>query len=318
MRFDLNLLRVLVAIYETHNITTAASLLNMSQPAASAALGRLRESLNDPLFIRSPTGMTPTPRTLDIIEKAKEILGSVERDILTKPTFDPQHATDEFVLCMTAIAEYVFLPRLIPALKEHAPLTSIRSITLTPDDLQERMLSGKVDLAVGFYPDLASADIYQQRLFSHRLVCLVRQGHPILESGMTLEAFQRAEHVEVRDGSRTSEMFEQTLQNRKIDRNIVLTVSQFMGIPRIVAETNLVAVAPHIIAAMFADKYNLQVVTLPLNLSDYDIKQYWHRKFNHHPRLVWLRTMIQREFSKNYIADLMSSFGPSGVDPKSH
>lgn len=73
-----------------------------------------------------------------------------------------------------------------------------------------------------------------------------------------------------------------------------------MGIPRIIAETDLVAVAPHIVAAMY--------------LPDYDIKQYWHRKFHHHPRLAWLRSLLQREYSRSYVADLMASLGSDGVE----
>ncbi|NPT60372.1 LysR family transcriptional regulator [Paraburkholderia elongata] len=309
MKLDLNLLRVLVAVYETRNITSAATLLSVSQPAASAALARLRDAFNDPLFVRTPGGMEPTPRTLSIIEKVKEVLTSIDQDILSSQTFEPLHATDEFVLCMTAIAEYVFLPHLVSVTNQRAPLIRMRSLSLAPQDLQESLLNGKVNLAIGFYPDLVSADIYQQRLFSHRLVCLVRQGHAIAGDRMTLDAFVNAGHVDVRDGSRTSEMFEESLSNKKIQRNIVLTTSHYMSIPRILAESDLIAVAPLIVARIFAQQFGLRVMSLPLELPDYDLKQYWHRKYHHEPKLVWLRTLIQSEFSDAYVAGLLRKLG---------
>lgn len=311
MKLDLNLLRVLVAIYETRNISAAANVLKVSQPAASAALARLRHAFNDPLFIRSPIGMEPTPRTQSIIEKTREVLESIDQEILSKPAFDPLIAKDEFNLCLTAIAEFVFLPHLFPTLKQQAPATRIRSLTLAPQELQDALQNGKVDLAIGFYPDLVSADIYQQRLFSHGLVCLVRKDHPIAGQRMTLEEFSNAEHVEVKDGSRSSEMFEEVLTNRKLERNIALRTSHFLSIPRVIAETDLIAVAPLIVARLFAEQYGLRVVRLPFDLPEYDLKQYWHRKYHHDPRLIWIRSLIHCEFSLTYLTELMTTLSPN-------
>ncbi|TAL98740.1 MAG: LysR family transcriptional regulator [Paraburkholderia sp.] len=309
MKLDLNLLRVFVAIYETRNITAAAASLNVSQPAASAALARLRDAFSDPLFVRAPLGMEPTPRSQSIIDKVKQVLESIDQDILSQQVFVPQQATDEFVFCMTAIAEYVFLPRMFAVLKKHAPSTRIRSLSLSPPDLIESFQGGKVDLAIGFYPDLVSADIYQQRLFSHNLVCVLRKEHPITGEHMTLDEFQNSGHVDVRDGSRTSEMFEEILVDRKIKRNIVLTTSHYMSIPRIIAESDLIAVVPLIVAKIFASTYNLRLISLPIELPGYDLKQYWHRKYHHDQRLLWLRSLIQSEFSDAYVSDLLRDMG---------
>ncbi|MDT4792056.1 PCP degradation transcriptional activation protein [compost metagenome] len=308
MKLDLNLLRVLQAIYDTRNITAAAGSLKVSQPAASAALARLRDSFNDPLFIRTPFGMEPTPRTESIIEKVKEVIESIDQDILTRQCFDPRQASSDFVLCLTAIAEHVFLPSLFPVMKQQAPSARIRSLSLSPQDVAQGLQSGKVDLAIGFYPDLVSADIYQQRLFSHALVCLVRKGHPIAGSRMTLDEFLKAEHVQVKDSSRTSEMFDQVLATCEQERNVVLTTSHYMSVPGIICESDLVAVAPKVVANMFAEQCGLKIVSLPVEIPEYDVKQYWHRKFHHHPRLIWLRSLIQREFSNAPAASAMSKF----------
>ncbi|MCY1531279.1 PCP degradation transcriptional activation protein [compost metagenome] len=193
-------------------------------------------------------------------------------------------------------------------MKQQAPSARIRSLSLSPQDVAQGLQSGKVDLAIGFYPDLVSADIYQQRLFSHALVCLVRKGHPIAGSRMTLDEFLKAEHVQVKDSSRTSEMFDQVLATCEQERNVVLTTSHYMSVPGIICESDLVAVAPKVVANMFAEQCGLKIVSLPVEIPEYDVKQYWHRKFHHHPRLIWLRSLIQREFSNAPAASAMSKF----------
>jgi DNA-binding transcriptional LysR family regulator len=251
--------------------------------------------------------MEPTPRTEGIIDKTREVLEQIDQEILSRPAFDPAQATDQFTFCMTAIAEFVFLPHLFATLRREAPKASIRCVSLTPNDLRDSLANGSVDLAVGFYPDLVSADFFQQRLFSHNLVCLVRDSHPLKGPGMTIEEFCQAEHVDVRDGSRSSEMFEQVLANNRLERNIVLTTSHYMCLPPVVAEADVIAVAPKIVASIFAERYGLRMLPMPVDLPEYDLKQHWHRKFHHDPRLIWLRSLLHREFCKSYLAHLMDS-----------
>jgi DNA-binding transcriptional LysR family regulator len=307
MKLDLNLLRVLVAIYDTRNLSAAASLLNVSQPTASGALARLRHAFGDPLFIRTPSGMAPTPRTEAIVGRAREVLDVIDRDILAGVEFDPLRAAGEFTFCMTAIAEFVFLPRMLPVLRRLAPGMRIRCISPAPGELRDGLRDGRIDLALGFYPDLVSADFYQQRLFSHSLVCVVREGHRLAGPRLTVDEFREAEHVVVKDGSRSSEMLEALLANRRIDRNVILTTSHYLGVPPVLAQSDAVAVAPRIVASMFAERYSLRMLDLPFDLPHYDLKQHWHRKFHHDPRIVWIRALVRREFGDSHLDDLMET-----------
>lgn len=307
MKLDLNLLRVLVAIHDTRNLSAAAGLLNVSQPAASAALARLRHAFGDPLFVRTPSGMTPTPRTDAIIGRTREVLDAIDRDIVAGIEFDPLRASGEFTFCMTAIAEFVFLPRLLATLKRQAPGMRIRCVSPAPGQLRDGLQDGRIDLALGFYPDLVSADFYQQRLFSHSLVCVVRDKHPFAGPRLTAKEFRQADHIVVRDGSRSSEMLDALLASGRIDRNVVLTTSHYLCVPPVLAQSDAVAVAPRVVAGMFAERYGLRLLGLPFDVPDYDLKQHWHRKFHHDPRLVWLRTLIRREFGDGHLDDLMET-----------
>lgn len=299
MRVDLNLLRLLLAVYDTGSVTAAAAQLKLSQPTASAALARLRHSFGDPLFIRHAGVMSPTPRAQNLIDKTREVIGLIDSEILRSPDFDPEVATDEFVFCLSAIGEIVFLPTLFDFLKKAAPNTRIRSVSLPPHKLEEALISGEVDLVLGYYPDIKESDVFQQRLFSHDLTCMVRTGHKIKGPRMTLKQFTEAEHAFVKDGGRSQEMFEAELVARKIERKIVLRTSHYMSIPTIIARSDLVVVLPRPVANAFAGTKNVRVISAPMEIPKYDLKMHWHRRFHKDPKIVWLRSAVTRLFTEH-------------------
>lgn len=311
MKLDLNLLRVLVAVHETGSVTAAANRLGVSQPAASAALGRLRATLNDPLFVREGLRMRATPMALGILDKTREVLDVIDRDILAPSTFDPSAAKGELTICLSEIGEVVLLPELYHRLRREAPGLLIRTVSLGPDELEQAMSEGEVDMAIGYFPDLTGAAIYQQRLFSHVLACMVRMDHAIEGPRITMAQFRQAEHLLVRDGSRTMEMYERYIQAQGIRRNIGLQMSHYLSVPGLVEETDLVAVLPRTIALGFSRSRRLRVLAPPPGFPRYDLKQYWHRRFHYDPRIKWLRPVV-RELYEGFLSD-NSAMPPASV-----
>jgi DNA-binding transcriptional LysR family regulator len=297
VKLDLNLLRVLVAIHDTGSVTKAAQRLKMSQPAVSAALGRLRESLAEPLFIRQADGMVPTPRADTLAGKAKEVLDAIDHGILRAPDFDPGTSDLEFVFCLSAIGEIVFLPKLVRYIRQRAPGARVRTVSLAPEQLEDALRSGEVDLALGYFPDLQKAEFFQRRLFSHDLVCMVRSGHRIKGPRMTLKQFTATEQALVKDGSRSQEMFEAVLAQKGIKRNIVLQTSHYLSIPTVIAESDLVVVLPTTVANVFTDSTQVRIVQPPMEIPRYDLKVYWHRRFAHDPKAKWLRDLVVEIFA---------------------
>lgn len=300
MRLDLNLLRVLVAIHESHSVTGAARRLKLSQPATSAALSRLRESLNDPLFVRQAHGMEPTPRASALVGKAKEVLESIDAGILREEVFDPGTFDGELVFCLSAIGEIVFLPKLVRYIRERVTKARVRCVSLAPDQLEEALRSGEVDLALGYFPDLKKAEFFQRRLFSHDLVCMVRSNHRIKGPRMTLDEFVSTDQAFVKDGNRTQEMFEENLARRGIERNIVLYTSHYLSIPLIIAESDLLVVLPRTVANVFAGSTNVRIVQPPVEIPNYDLRVYWHRRFANDPKAKWLREMAVENFASGH------------------
>jgi len=310
MKTDLNLLRILLAVHETGSVTAAAARLDISQPAASAALGRLRRVLGDPLFVRRGLRMHATPLAQGILGKTREVNDVIDRDILTPPTFDPATCRGETAVCLSEIGEVVLLPPLYRLLRVQAPGLALKTLGLGPDELDQALYEGRVDMAIGYFPDLKGADIYQQRLFSHMLACVVREGHPIRGPRMTMAQFKRAEHLLVRDGSRTMEMYEHYIRSQGIERRIGVQMSHYMSVPGLVEESDLVVVLPRTIAERFARGGRLRVLAPPAGIPRYDLKQYWHRRFHNDPRIRWLRGVVFQLFD-GYLATPAQGAAPS-------
>jgi len=297
MRTDLNLLRVLLAIHDCGNVTAAAKWLGMSQPAASAALSRLRHSLGDPLFVRSGTAMEPTPRARSIVEKTREVIATIDQEILPNPTFDPAESRGTFTFCLSEIGEVVFLPALFDRLRSEAPHAKIRCLSLGPRDLLEALREGKVDSALGYFPDLDAPNIYQQRLFSHDLTCLIRRDHPITDAQLSMTDFCSLEHLQVSDGSRSQEMYESYLAEQGIERRIVLQMSHYMSMSSIIERSDLIAVVPRTVARIYEQQAAVRMIEPPVEIPPYSLKHHWHARNQKDPRHVWLRKQVVEIFS---------------------
>lgn len=296
MRTGLNLLRVLLAIHDCGNVTAAAKRLGVSQPAASAALSRLRHSLGDPLFVRSGTAMEPTSRARSIVERTREVIATIDQEILPSPTFDPAESRDEVTFCLSEIGEVVFLPALFDRLRNKAPHVKIRCLSLGPEDLLEALRDGRVDAALGYFPDLDAPNIYQQRLFSHDLVCLIRDDHRITGPKLTMEEFCTLEHLQVRDGSRSQEMYESFLAEQGIKRKIVLQMSHYMSMSAIIERSDLIAVMPRTVAHIYKKHSTVRMIEPPVEIPPYSLKHHWHARNQKDPRHLWLRAQIGEMF----------------------
>lgn len=298
VRTDLNLLKVILAIYDQGSVTLAAQSLGMSQPAVSSALVRLRADFEDQLFIRFANRMNATPLVESMLPKLRESMEMLENQVLSKPVFLPENATKEWVFCLSEVGEIVFLPDLYKKIKQLTPHAKVRTVSLPPDQLPAALHSGTVDLALGYFPDLNSPDIYQQRLFSHELACLVRADHEACSRPFTLEAFKHYKHLQVSNGSRSQEMYEGYLEQHNIERSIALETSHFLSVPTIISGSDLIAVIPRTVALLHGDNPSVTMLPMPMDIPLYDLKQHWHARHHKDPRNQWLRGLTYGLFAE--------------------
>jgi DNA-binding transcriptional LysR family regulator len=250
--------------------------------------------------------MQPTPRALALKEPVQRMLAAVKGEILDTVSFDPAMEVRPYTVATPDIGETLFLPRLIARLAQDAPRVNLRSTVVGPRHLEDALEAGEVDLAVGYFPDLARPTTMQQTLFMHGFACLARTGHPLIKNGLTLEAFLEAYHIVVTLEGSSQELFEDALARRGLERRCVLRIPHVMSVPFVVASTDLIATVPRAVAAFFSGLVNLQVLDPPIDVPEFAVKQYWHRRFHHDARVTWLRTIISEFYQNSSVAELTS------------
>src|ERR1700712_5451183 len=153
-RFDLNLMRVFQAVYVAGNVRRAADKLGLSQPAVSHGLTRLRLRLKDPLFIRTPGGVAPTPRAHHFATTVDAALALVDTSLGETLAFEPASSDRRFTLHMSDIGQGEFMPVLMAHLRVHAPGVRIEVRQLPLEDVQAALEQRRIDLALGHLPGI--------------------------------------------------------------------------------------------------------------------------------------------------------------------
>jgi DNA-binding transcriptional LysR family regulator len=307
---DFNLLPIAIALYDELSVSRTARRLGMSQPAVSHALRRLRETFDDPLFVRGPGGIVPTPRAHTIVRAARPHLEHLQEELLKGERFDPATSTRAIVLGLSDIAEMAFLPSVLDHLRTRAPKCPVSTVTLPDAQLAEGLEKGDVDIAVGYFPALAQRNFRQRRLSRHAFACLMRAGHSLWKSRLTVSAYLAAEHVVVRRAGRSQEVLERFLERRRMRRKVALYTSNVLSVPFIVMDTQLVATLPYAVVTRFTSITSQVAAALPPFDVTYDLKLHWHRRFDNEPRSIWLREELTAVFKDHQWLQPPSGPGP--------
>ncbi len=296
-KLDLDWLGVFIQVYKTQSVSRAADNLGMEQASASIVLNKLRLHFGDALFCRTSVGMEPTPRAKAIYPDLLEAQLRLDNARGGSLTFSPLDAKREFRLCMTDISEIVLLPKLINHLQQVAPGVMVEADKISTDS-RRRLEAGDLDLAIGFTPDL-EAGFYQQALFAQDFVCLVSKHHPRIQAKINRKSFLAEGHIHVMSSSTGHSIVEKILSKNGLERRIVLRVHSFLGVARIVAQTELLVIVPRLLGHALALLEPVQLLEPPVALPSYKVKQHWHERFNADPGNIWLRKSIARLFSNS-------------------
>lgn len=289
---DLNLLRVFQAIADERSLTLAGDRLHLSQPAVSYALRRLRVIFDDPLFIRTKTGMQPTPSALELAKPISRALQSVQEALSYAEQFDPAVSTRVFRASMTDAGEMFFLPPVCEYLYAHALNTKLQVAQMPSATLEETLRTGQLDFAIGNLPAL-KAFTSHSLLFEERYVCLTRV-RPQLPAGPQLELaeFLAMSHVLIQSPESSHQQLEEMLRARGVYRKIALEIQHFSVLPRILERTDLAVALPLRIARLFNDQGQFAIYELPVVLPSAEVTLHWHPDFENDTGHRWLREII--------------------------
>lgn len=289
---DLNLLQVLNQLLIDRRVSLAAEHLDLSQPALSNALRRLRTALGDELFVRTAQGMTPTPYAEHLATPVAEALRILDEALAAHAPFDPASSMRRFTIAMTDIGEIYFVPRLMAALATRAPHCTLATVRGAATPLRE----GSVDLAVGLLPDLPGGH-FQRRLFRHHYVCLCRRGHPVTRGAFTLARFLAQGHLRVVAADTNHGQVEGHLLGLGIRRDIRLEVPHFAALGHILQHSDLLALVPERLASSCEGPFKLVSLTPPMALPAFTIRQAWHARYQGDAGHRWLRELMVELFS---------------------
>ncbi|WP_028603457.1 LysR family transcriptional regulator [Ottowia thiooxydans] len=288
---DLNLLVIFNQLLVEKKVGKVAENLGLGQPAVSNALARLRKLFGDELFLRTSSGMQPTPFADQLAESIGYALSMIHGAVNARNSFDPKTSQRSFTIGMTDIGEIYFLPLLMKQLQKTAPGISISTVRNTAINLKDAMEAGQIDLAIGLLPQL-KAGFFQQRLFMQQYVCMYRKGHALSKKKLSPQAFFEADHVAIISAGTGHGQVDEILDAASPRRQIKLHVPHFVAVGHILQSTDLIATVPERLAERMTKPFGLSYVQHPIELPQIAINLFWHAKYHKDTANQWLRSTV--------------------------
>lgn len=294
MRFDnldLNLLVALDAILRLRSVSAAAEELNLTQPALSRALGRLRAHFDDQIVVPVGRQMVPTEFGGTLFVLASQLLEEMRVFADMRPDFDPLTVRREVTINASDYVTRVFLAPAARKLARIAPGLSFRFVTI---DHSTDLMFEQTAIDFRIVPDMAlMPDHPHVRLFTDNFVCVAWDENPHLKDGLDAETFMRLRHVTTSFGSRGRDShFEQFLRDRKINIEIAMSVPNFFLLPECVVGTPYLATIHSRAAALLCREMPIRTHPLPIEVPPIIENLQWHHLRRHDSASKWIRDFL--------------------------
>ncbi|MFB9982596.1 LysR family transcriptional regulator [Mesorhizobium newzealandense] len=300
MRFkglDLNLLVVLDALLTERKLTEAARRINLSQPAMSAAVARLRDYFHDDLFILSGRVRILTPRAQALAPAVRDALLQIQRSIISQDPFIPAQSDRRFRIILSDFITLVFFGKVVERVAREAPSVSFELLHVDdePDELLRRS-----DIDFVILPDLYTSSAHSRvALFDERLVCVGCPTNKQLPRQVTLERYLSMRHVAVRFGRALRPSIDEWFfLEHGLKRRVEVAVQGFSMIPPMVSGTDRVATMPLRLVKHFEKTFPLKIIELPLPLPTFTETVQWPAFHNSDPASIWMREMMVQQASR--------------------
>ncbi|MBS8273930.1 LysR family transcriptional regulator [Thalassospira tepidiphila] len=289
-KLDLNLLVTLDTLLVERNVTHAARRLNLSQPAISTRLTRLRDLLGDPLLLPAQRGMIPTERALELQEPLHNALEGVRRVVAENSPFDPSTITATIAIAASDYVQYAILMPLLDVLRRDAPGIKVAWRTIDTSMLDSQMARGDVSLALST-PETAPETLRMRKIYREEYVAIARCDHPAIGRSLDLDSFCALEHVIVSpEGGGFEGPADDALAALGRKRNVALSAPGFLVVPEIVARSDMIALVPSRVAQGRTGQ--IRMFDPPMPVTGFDMALIWHDRTTTHPLHRWLRDRI--------------------------
>ena len=290
-RYDLNLLVAFDILIAERSVTAAARRMGIGQPATSNALSRLREMFGDPLLVRTPAGLEPTRRALDLVQPISRILAELREEVFSTSAFDPATDRRTFRIGMSDQAEAAIMQDVLRIVQREAPTVGIVTRSVEMRLGAELLSTGAIDVAVGYFPDFPTG-LEAVTLYRETFVCLFDPGACGIDPPLSLDQWVDLPHVLVSLRGEPFGHLDELLQAAGRGRTVIYTTPHFLAVPFLLHGFRAVAALPRRLAENCADAAGLAVCPVPLPSEGYDVRMAWHRRTNTDPGQAWLREVI--------------------------
>jgi DNA-binding transcriptional LysR family regulator len=292
MKVDLNLFVVFEAIYCEGNITKAASALNLSQPAVSHSLSKLRDHFDDPLFVRQGNEMRPSAVANNVVADVREALRQLQICLAQSKQFEPLTSRKNFTISLHGSLEASYLPPLMKKINKEAPLVNIQSSRrVNRTELENKLASGDIDLAIDALLPV-SDNILHTQLEKSKLVVVARKNHPKIKSSLDLALYLAQDHILVSSRSVGTSVEDFELGRLGLQRKVALRCQHTFSACTVITDNNMLVTLTEKTAQMYAKLFDLVIYPLPVDLPDIDVHLYWHTNLDFEPANKWLRNKI--------------------------
>lgn len=292
-RLDLNLLPVLQVLLQERHVSRAAVLLNMSQPAVSRALARLRDTLDDPLLVKTSQGFALSSRAENMQSQLNELLQQMEH-LIQQPRFDP--VTDSSLIRLTGLdlELALYFPQLVKHLRKKAPRLRLETVRQEQDSFL-MLDQDEVHFSFsGLQPASAEGSLHRMVIDQMPFRCVMSNQHPLAQDVMTAEQFAAAPHGLVSITGKGPGSMDAVLATHGLQRQVMLRLSSFMSVADFCEDTDLIFTLPQRLAERICHNRKLCLRPLPAELEQPPVKfyLYWHSRYHRDPRIIWIREQL--------------------------
>lgn len=290
-RIDLNLLTVLLVLHREGSVSRAAERLHLGQPAVSGALSRLRRMFNDPLYVRSAKGMTPTPRAEALIEAITPMMEQMQQILFQPPSFAPHKDVHTFRLGMSDWVESWLMPKLLALIATQAPGVDLQVIATDPFNDGEKVQEDAIDMAISVGETLP-AGLLREKIRSMRFTTLWHPQQLALTPPLSLQAFTDHEHLLVSYRGASFSAIDQQLSLKGLQRRVRYVSPHFSALPLILTQMPALATVPDGLAAEWMP-FGLVCSDVPVQSPDIPLSLLWHKRRDNDPALQWLLARLR-------------------------
>lgn len=294
-RHDLNLLVALVILLEERSVNRAALRLKLSQSATSRLLGRLRQLLDDPLFIRQGHQLVPTERALQLVQQLQGPLSGLG-ELLSEQSFQPQTCHRRFSIAATDYATQTILPFALPRVYREAPNIAMEFTPVQHEALPAQLGPGGADMAI-CRPTQVYSGLQSAKLGLVSVFCLVSPSHPLANSTMSLQDYLSYPHALIAISDGVKALLDEALSDHP-ERRVVIRAYHLEAALALLEQLPLIITVPADLAYLVAERYQLKVHSLPFEFQPFDYSLLWHPRVEHSPEQSWLRDLLVQECGK--------------------